>query len=627
MGCKWRIITIFIVLGLLLSLAALASPVSADDGKSGNTAPERLLVKFKAGVNANTMYEVHQKAGGKFEEIIPGIGVQVVTVPHGQGAAKLTVYRMQKEVNYAEADAVAQILDEPDDPYFTQQWGMYQVEGPQAWDITQGSTSVRIAILDTGIDLEHPDLASKIVASVNFTTSPTADANGASHGTHVAGIAAAITNNALGVAGLGRNCSLMNVKVLGDDGYGSYSWIARGITWAADNAANVINMSLGGTSSSSTLESAVNYAWNKGVVVIAAAGNEATTSALYPAYYANCIAVGATDRNDQLTSFSNHGSWVDVAAPGIGIYSTKPDGLYCLMSGTSMATPHVAGLASLVFSLVSDSNSNSRLNDEVRSRIESTCDNTGIDVAYGRINAYRAIQGTASNPAPAPTPTPSPTITPTPTPAPTTAPTPTPTPAPVPTTTPPPTPAPVPTTTPAPTPTPTPAPVPTTTPAPTPTPVPATTPAPSPTPVPAPSPTPTPAPMPTPAPTLTPTPAPAPNPTPAPLKSMWVEGIGFTMLGKNLRLDVKVVGESGAVSSAQVALNISCSSGETWTFSGITDSSGMVAFTVSKAPNGNYVATVTSLAASGYTWDTTQGITLASYILNGSSSTGKPIRR
>ena len=237
MGCKWRIITVFIVLGLLLSLTALASPVSADDGKSGNTSPERLLVKFKPGIDANAMAEVHQKAGGKFEAVIPGIGVQVVTVPHGQGAAKLSAYRMQKEVSYAEPDGLAQTVDAPNDPYLGSQWGLTKVQAPQAWDITKGSPDVNIAILDTGIDLEHPDLATKIVSSVNFTTSPTADANGASHGTHVAGIAAAITNNSIGVAGLGYNCSLMNVKVMGDDGYGYYSWIAQGIIWAADNGA------------------------------------------------------------------------------------------------------------------------------------------------------------------------------------------------------------------------------------------------------------------------------------------------------------------------------------------------------------------------------------------------------
>lgn len=534
MGCKWRIATVAIVLGLLLSLMALASPVFADDSKSGDTSPERLLIKFKPGLNASAMAEVHQKAGGKFEAVISGIGVQVVTVPHGQGAAKLSVYRMQKEVSYAEPDGLAQTVDAPNDPYLGSQWGLTKVQASQAWDITKGSRDVNIAILDTGIDLEHPDLATKIVSSINFTTSPTADANGHSHGTHVAGIAAALTNNSTGVAGLAYDCSLMNVKVLGDDGYGAYSWIAQGIIWAADNGADVVNLSLGGSSASSTLENAVNYAWSRGVVVVAAAGNDGSTSAFYPAYYANCIAVGATDSNDLMPSWSNYSSWVDVAAPGSSIYATMPDNLYGYKSGTSMASPHVAGLAGLLFSVASDSNGNGRVNDEVRSKIETTCDNTGIDVAYGRINAYKAVSGFTSAPVPTPTPAP------------------------------------------------------------------------------------------TPAPT--PTPIPEPTPTPAP-KPMWVDTITFNLVGKSLRVDCKLTSESGAVAGAQVGMKLNCSCGKTWNFLGTTDSAGIVSFTVQKAPAGDYAATVTGLTASGYTWDATQGITSASYTINGSTGIGKPIRR
>ena len=404
-----RLLAVVMVLALLLGCLGFFSPVSADNANAENASPERLLIKFKPGTNANAMVEVHQHGGAKFEGIIPGIGVQVVTVPHGQGAAKLAIYRNSPEVAYAEPDSVAHIVDVPDDTYFGLQWGLTKIQASQAWDMTHGSPSVSIAILDTGIDLNHPDLASKIISSINFTSSPTADANGQSHGTHVAGIAAALTNNGMGVAGLGRDCSLMNVKVLGEDGYGYYSWIAQGITWAADNGANVINLSLGGTAVSSTLEDAINYAWGKGVVVVAAAGNNGSTSPFYPAYYANCISVAATDENDGLASFSDHGSWVDVAAPGTSIYSTVPAGQYEYLSGTSMATPEVAGLAGLLFSVTSDTNGDGKLNDEVKARIEANCDNVGVDVAFGRINASKAVQGVSVLPSPSPTPTPTPT--------------------------------------------------------------------------------------------------------------------------------------------------------------------------------------------------------------------------
>jgi len=401
MGFVNRFLAVVIILAVLLGCLSFTAPVSAD----GNAPSDHLLIKFKTNIYANAMAVVHQQAGGTFAGVIPGIGVQVVTVPHGQGAAKLAIYRNSPEVAYAEPDSVAHIVDVPDDTYFGLQWGLTKIQASQAWDMTHGSPSVSIAILDTGIDLNHPDLASKIISSINFTSSPTAEANGQSHGTHVAGIAAALTNNGNGVAGLGRDCSLMNVKVLGDDGYGYYSWTAQGIIWAADNGAEVINLSLGGSSGSSTLEDAVNYAWSKGVVVVAAAGNNGSTSPFYPAYYANCISVAATDENDRLASFSDHGSWVDVAAPGTNIYSTVPGGLYGYLYGTSMASPEVAGLAGLLFSVTNDTNGDGRLNDDIKARIEANCDNVGIDVAFGRVNAYKAVQGVSVLPSPTPTPT------------------------------------------------------------------------------------------------------------------------------------------------------------------------------------------------------------------------------
>ena len=191
------------------------------------------------------------------------------------------------------------LFGSPVDAYFDKQWGMNKVQAPQAWDVTTGSGEVNIAILDTGIDLDHPDLAAKIVSSINFGDSPNAD-DSYGHGTHCAGIAAASTNNGVGVAGLGYDSTLMNVKVLRDNGSGYYSWVANGITWAADNGAEVISLSLGGSSASSTLENAINYAWDKGVVIVTAAGNNGNSNPFYPAYYANCIAVAGTDANDNL---------------------------------------------------------------------------------------------------------------------------------------------------------------------------------------------------------------------------------------------------------------------------------------------------------------------------------------
>ena len=358
-------------------------------------APDRILVKFHPTAPEDAKAAVHRYHGGKILSRIQGIDTHVVQISKNTVKEKLRAYRNQAWVKYAEPDYIAHALFTPNDKYFKNQWGMVKIQAPQAWDLTNGLASAKIAICDTGIDLNHEDLASKVVLSRNFTSSSTVD-DRFGHGTHVAGIAAAITNNGKGVAGVGVNSSLMNIKVMGDDGSGYFSWIASGITYAADNGAKVINLSLGSSSPSATLEDAVNYAWKKGVVVVAAAGNEGTDQPIYPAYYENCISVAATDQNDAKASFSTYGSWVNVAAPGVNIYSTLPHHYnrmgyrgYGYASGTSMATPHVTGIAALVWATGYGTDPAS-----VRDKILTAAEKVGdIWSSYGieRVNAYNAV--------------------------------------------------------------------------------------------------------------------------------------------------------------------------------------------------------------------------------------------
>lgn len=280
----------------------------------------------------------------------------------------------------------------PDDIDLDKQWGISRISAPQAWQIASGNSDTIIAILDTGIDQTHIDLAGRVIANTNFTQSPTVDdLNG--HGTHIAGIVGAIANNGIGIDGLAYNCSLLNVKVANDKGSCDAATVAEGIVWAVDNGAKVINLSLTITNPTQALEDAVNYAWNHGAVVVAAAGNCVGDSPMYPACYSNCIAVGATDANDSLRLGSGHNDWVDVAAPGVDIYSTLPDSKYGIKSGTSMATAYVSGLAGLLITLVTDTNGNGQLNDEVQNIIENSCDEIGAPGAgKGRINALRAVR-------------------------------------------------------------------------------------------------------------------------------------------------------------------------------------------------------------------------------------------
>jgi thermitase len=267
-----------------------------------------------------------------------------------------------------------------------ERWGLNKIEVPEAWQITRGDPSVMVAVLDTGIDRNDRDLAGKVLAEVNFSNSPTSD-DIYGHGTHMAGTIAAIA----------PGCRLMNVKVADDTGKCDPSVVARGIIWAVDHGAKVINLSLAMTASQD-LQEAVNYAWSQGAILIAAAGNKGTSAPSYPAYYDNCVAVAGVNENNSLALFSSYGDWVDVAAPGFNIYSELPKNQYGYKTGTSAAAAHVSGVAALVFSIAEDTNGDGRVNDEVRWAIENTCTALADDgMGRGLVNAYGAVTETPSS--------------------------------------------------------------------------------------------------------------------------------------------------------------------------------------------------------------------------------------
>jgi len=269
------------------------------------------------------------------------------------------------------------------DSYVSERWGVDKIEAPQAWQITRGDEAVIVAVLDTGIDRDNRDLADMVVAEVNFTDSPTSD-DLYGHGTHMAGTIAAIA----------PECRLMNVKVADDRGKCEPSVVARGIVWAVDHGAKVINLSLAMVGSPE-LEEAVNYAWSQGAILIAAAGNKGTSVPSYPAYYDNCVAVAGTNENNSLALLSSYGDWVDAAAPGFNIYSELPENQYGYKTGTSAAGAHVSGVAALVFSVAQDNNGNGMTNDEVRWAIEDSCTPIAVDgVGQGLVNAFEAVTKT-----------------------------------------------------------------------------------------------------------------------------------------------------------------------------------------------------------------------------------------
>ncbi|HZG67089.1 MAG TPA: S8 family serine peptidase [Herpetosiphonaceae bacterium] len=401
----------FFAIPVLLLFVALATPrAPATRAAPGNpaggrvapaarngAAPDRLMVTLKPGVPSDREAKLHASANANVIRTVEQLRLRVIQVPAQRRDAALHIYRASPDVLAVELDRIVTTDETPNDTRYAEQWALNTIEAAAAWDRTQGLTSVLIAILDTGIESTHPDLASKVVLAQNFSDSPSVtDRDG--HGTHVAGIAAAATNNAIGVAGLAREALLLNVKVLGDSGSGYTSDVAEGIVWAADNGAQVINMSLGGSGACSTGElNAVNYAWSKGVVLVAAAGNQNSSGPFSPAACPNVVSVAATDITDARASFSNYGTTVDIAAPGVDILSTAltgdcrlcdPTG-YTVLNGTSMASPFVAGLAALVWSTGFNTS-----NQTVVDRMMQTADavaGTGTLWRAGRLNARRAV--------------------------------------------------------------------------------------------------------------------------------------------------------------------------------------------------------------------------------------------
>ena len=356
-------------------------------------ATDRILVKFKAGAAGQAVASVHAALGGKDKgKLANGKSAwSLVEVPAGKAEALKAKYAANPNVEAAELDYVYQATAVPNDPNYSSQWHHTNVKSAQAWDVVQGSNKT-IAIIDTGIDLDHADLAAKLVPGASFVDRVTSANDDQGHGTHCAGIAAGIGNNGVGITGMDQTAKLMPVKVLNKRGSGYTSDIIEGVYFAVDNGADVLSMSLGGGGATQAFQDAINYAWSKNRVVVAAAGNEGVSTLSYPAAYNNVVSVAATDANDNKTSWSNYGSsWVDVAAPGNAIYSTYYNGGYTTMSGTSMATPLVAGLMALTWG-----KNPTATNSAVVNRVLTTADNTagtGSSFKYGRVNAYNAVNG------------------------------------------------------------------------------------------------------------------------------------------------------------------------------------------------------------------------------------------
>ncbi|QRG69615.1 S8 family peptidase [Brevibacillus choshinensis] len=301
---------------------------------------------------------------------------------------------------YAEPNFLLLPNRKPNDPYYTEyQWNLPLIGMEQSWDVSEGSSDVIVAVVDTGVDMNHPEFKGKLVEGYNVLDDSNKPQDDNGHGTHVSGIIAAKTNNKNGIAGMTWKSKLMPVKAIGADGSGSAVDIAQGIYWATDNGADVINLSVGNYTSSAALKEACKYAYDNNVVLVAASGNDASDQPSFPAAYDEVLSVAAVDHNKERADFSNFGDYVDVAAPGVDIPSTYISSDYASLSGTSMACPHVAALAALVRSVHPDMKSHDVMEIIRKSALDLGPPGHDQLYGYGMIDVSRTLKQLKTAPA------------------------------------------------------------------------------------------------------------------------------------------------------------------------------------------------------------------------------------
>lgn len=374
--------------------SASSGSVQRPDAPRVERVSNELLVRFSPQATAEEIAALNEASAAGVVKQIPQLKIYRLSFPAGSDMEAVKQrYAESSLIQKVEPNYVARIpAQKVNDPKSGEQWSLQKARVPEAWSISAGSTDVVIAVVDTGVDAEHPDLAHQLQQGYDVLTGTQgipADDNG--HGTQMAAIIAAEGNNALGVAGVSWKSRIMPIKVLDASGAGAYADIIEGLIYAADHGADIVNLSLGGYAYSETMRDAVQYAHDKNVVIVAGAGNDASNYPIYPAALPDVLGVTATGEADEKWSYSNFGSFVDLAAPGVGILSATIGGGYGYASGTSQAAAFVSGVAALVKAA-----NGTLTNTQIEDRLQASADDLGAsgrDVFFGagRVNALRAL--------------------------------------------------------------------------------------------------------------------------------------------------------------------------------------------------------------------------------------------
>jgi subtilisin family serine protease len=349
--------------------------------------PGQLVVGLEEDATKTEVKTAVDDAGATVDQSIGAIDTKVLEVPTGQVEEAIDSLEKSPAIEYVEREVVLEATDTvPNDTLWQDQWGPRRVRAQRAWDATRGSSSVVVAVVDTGVAYGHPDLQGLFVPGYDFLNNDADPRDDHGHGTAVAGVIAARTQNHEGQAGMCWKCSVMPVKVLDRNGSGPSSTIAAGIVWAVGHGARVINLSLGGPGTTQALQDAVAFAASHDVIVVAAAGNSGSSTRFYPAAYAGALSVAATTSSDNLYNWSNRGrDWVQVAAPGCNVAPLRGGG-YGNFCGTSSATPIVSGIVALALSLDPGLGK-----DSLEQALRKTARQGIGGVEYGRVNAIYTL--------------------------------------------------------------------------------------------------------------------------------------------------------------------------------------------------------------------------------------------